>query len=309
MVLGLATAAGAQDLRVSGMVAVTRDARPMPLAGAWVSLHAMSATGGRVVDSVRTGADGRFGLRTAGTAAAQYVVGVAHGGVVYFSDPFSPPADGDTALAAIVVYDTSSTEPIAVAERTIAVSTPGDDGARVVADEVVLYNGGERTRVAPPKGTAWAVALAVGAVEPVLGESDLPPTAVELAHGEARILAPIAPGRRRVSVLYTLPATARVLDIPLAAGAERVSLALADSTLRVDDPRFRLAAVEPVGAVLARRFEARDLPPQSRILVPLPPHDEEAGFLWIVVLGALAAMVAALAWRRATGAARRHSVS
>jgi hypothetical protein len=227
----LPAAAGAQALAARGRVVFRADsASTTPLAGAWVTLHEVTMSGGGPIDSVRTDREGRYRVRVAQVdTAALYMVSAGYSGITYFSDP--TPARGwrDT-IPPLEVYDTSSTAPaIAVGQRHVVVRRSGADGGRSVLELVSLVNRGTRTRISPDSvAPVWSGRLPRGATAFQVGESDVSADAVEQRDDRVMVTAPIPPGRKQIVFTYALPGAGELV-LPLDQPAERLLVLLEDT--------------------------------------------------------------------------------
>ena len=74
---------------IAGRIARPDASGDRPVAGAWVTLHRVGPDAAGPVDSMRTGADGRYAFRyrATGDTLAVYFVSTNRGGVNYFTPP------------------------------------------------------------------------------------------------------------------------------------------------------------------------------------------------------------------------------
>jgi len=218
------TAAGQSRTRVAGAVLGNVANGLVPVANSRVVLHRVGRATQGPIDTVITGADGRFRFEFRADTSASYLVSARFAGIEYFSDPVATnPARLDTAVR-VIVSDTSSSAPVRVRTRTFVVSAPDAIGARTVIDWLVLQNPGPATRVAVDTlSPTWGAELPVGARNPQVGDprlSQFSPEAVEFRADSVYVSAPISPGDKELLLQYELPAEQNRL---------RVSLAEADS--------------------------------------------------------------------------------
>ena len=194
-----------QELTVaSGRVVVT-DSAPLPEAR--VVLHRIGRDAQGPIDSVRADARGRFRFRFRADTSALYLLSVRYGGIEYFSTPVHTNRSRPDTSLRLIAYDTSSTAPIAIQARHLVVPRPGATGARAVLDLIVLKNEGRLARVSPDaRHAAWTVVLPPGAGEMDVGESDISPDAIAREGDTVKVLAPLAPGQKQLSLEYAVAA-------------------------------------------------------------------------------------------------------
>ena len=83
--------------QVRGRVVIPVGEQPQPVGGAMVTVHRVGPDAAGALDSVRTGADGRFSLAYTrfGSDEAVYFAAVVYRGSAYFSPPLIGPRNGD----------------------------------------------------------------------------------------------------------------------------------------------------------------------------------------------------------------------
>src|SRR5262249_46152001 len=200
----------------------------------------------RMDGMVADGAGG-FRFRSRADTTAIYLLSPRHGGIEYFSPPVhTNPTRPDTAIA-LQAYDTSSTTPIAVEARHIVIPRASADGSRPVLDLVVLRNDGIRARVAPDSAhPTWSLTLPSGSGEMQLGESDLSPDAVTRVGDTVRVLAPLAPGQKQLSIAYaTVPVKGRLV-FPVGPVETPVNLLIEEPSARVSGGTLALADTQVI---------------------------------------------------------------
>jgi len=203
---------------------------PVPVPGVRVALNRVGDDSAGVLDSTRTGADGsyRFTFRRTGDPDAMYFADVVYGGVAYFTEPLvGVNVSGEA--AELVVFDTVSTPGVLRLRGRHAVVGPRmETGDRAVVEVFELTNDTSLTLV-PGSDTqpVWSVALPPDAVDPEVGDGDLPSTVVRFRNGRAELYAPFAPGLRQLSVRYTLAERAFPLVIAMDQPAELLEVLLA----------------------------------------------------------------------------------
>ena len=286
----------AQGVRISGTVERVAGARTVALGGVWVVLHRISRTGAGPHDSVPADGAGAYRFTVPRDTGVQFVVAARYAGVAYVSEPIEPGA-GPARVEPLVVYDTTSRDPVLVLQRQVLVQGALPDGSRPVVELIVLRNPGSRTVVGPDSASpTWETRLAAGAMDVVVSQGDLGHEAAH-AHGDVlEVLAPLPPGEREVVVTYLLPAS-RVFRLP-------VDQAVADLGLMVADTTATAATLESLGITSFEgtrylRLQGRDVAPLSEVVVRLSAAPVRAeDFWWLVVLAAAATLVGTLAWWR-----------
>ena len=186
---GLVGAIHAQENAVTAPTASSVDGRVSrprlralaPVAGAWVTIHRVGSDSAGPIDSMRTGADGRYHFRYArtGKGDAVYFVSASYEGIAYFSRPLvSTHVGGDD--AAIIVFDTTSIHfPLAIKGRHIVISSPSVNGSREIVEAYEIANESDQTLVSPDDAhPSWSAPLPAGAANVQVGESDISPAAI-----------------------------------------------------------------------------------------------------------------------------------
>ena len=290
-VLPVVPGLAAQTVRAGGAV-LRADSTPVP--GTRVVLHQVGRMLQGPLDSTKTDRRGRFRFAFRPDTSALYLLSVRHAGIEYFSPPVhTNPERPDTTIR-VLVYDTSSSAPIALEARHLVVTRPGEDGSRSVLDLVVLLNSGNRTRVAPDSaGASWGGLLPRGTMGLEVGESDVSPDAVTRRGDSLLVAAPLAPGEKQVTVQYVIPAGSKELELPFTEPVSSVnvlaeendvvvsggSLALADSQVLQGRSFRRWTGAVPAGGALRVA-----LPGRSRVPEGLLPS--LVGAVVLVLLGA-----------------------
>jgi hypothetical protein len=264
----------------------TSDSTPLP--GVRVVLHQVGRRTQGPLDSTVSDAGGRFRFRFAADTSAIYLLSARYGGIEYFSSPVHlNPSRPDTAIP-LVVYDTSSRAPVALAARHVVIPRPGEDGSREVLDLIVLRNGGRLARVAPDSnGASWSGPLPPGREGLDVGESDVSPDAVERRGDSVYLAAPIGPGEKQLSLQYHLPGGRTHVEIPLGGDGGTVNVMLEEPAAAAQAPGLALADTQLIGGRTFRRWSG-ELPAGTTIEVRLPGAPRTP-------LRLLAALVAALA--------------
>jgi hypothetical protein len=272
LLLGAAPPLAAQQSTAAGRVVVPRATDTVALPRARVLLHRVGRDAQGPIDSVVADAAGRFRFRFRADTSALYLLSTRYGGIEYFSPPVhTNPALPDTAMR-VVAYDTSSTVPVAVEARHIVVPRAGADGSRDVLDLVVLRNDGIAARIAPDSAhPSWAMRLPAGAGAMQVGESELSPDAVVRAGDTVKVLAPIAPGEKQLSIEYATQPSGGRIAFPVGPADEPINLLVEDRDARVSGGTLALADTAPSAGSPARcrraprsRSSSARAPPRAR---------------------------------------------
>jgi len=249
----------AQELSTAGgRVVIPRAADTVPLPHARVVLHQVGRDAQGPIDSMVADGAGRFRFRFRADTSALYLLSSRYGGIEYFSPPVhTNPARPDTAIQ-LQTYDTSSTTPIAIEARHIVVPRAGADGSRSVLDLIVLRNDGLRARVAPDSAhPSWSLTLPPGSGEMQLGEGDVSPDAVVRVGDTVRVLAPLAPGQKQLSIAYATVPVAGRLVFPVGPAETPINLLLEEPDARVSGGKLALADTQVIEGRSFRRFSGR----------------------------------------------------
>lgn len=297
-----AQAAGASRLAEGRLLRPLADGKPVPLSGTWVVLHRVGSDRAAPLDSVKSGANGRFRLRYQpfGAEDALYFVSARHQGIAYFSPPLRSAIvrGGD---ADVIVYDTTSdTTKLFVQGRHLVVSSPRGS-RREIAEVFELENEGTRTVVPRDSVTPlWTARLPARAESASVAPGDVGAGAVEFRSGRAEVYAPISPGVRQLVLTYVMPADAFPFTRPVERAVSVFEVLLEEPLARVDGGHLDEVAAANIDGRVFRRFLAQDVPASAVLRVTAPPLVERnrtaMRVLFIVMgfamLGALAAWVA-----------------
>ena len=291
---------------MTGRVLRLAGADTVPLAGAWVVLHGVTAAGGAPVDSVRADRQGRYRIMTARDSGAAYITSVRHLNIAYFGASFGPPAPGAQDVAPIVVFDTSSTAPpIVLAERRVAVLRPEPDGSHRVVEFLRLANRGNRTRVTgADERPTWTGRVAAEPREFQTGPGDVSGDAVAYAGGTVSVFAPISPGERDLLYSYLLPAGTRRVVLPTDQSVDVFEVLLEDDATDVEEGLLRFEGYEALSGATFRSYRAVDVPAGTEFVLRVPGSTGGRGggwVVWVVVPAAVLAMAVVLTrWFRRT---------
>jgi hypothetical protein len=290
---------GAQQLSTGGgHVVIPRAADTVPLPHARLVLHRVGRDAQGPIDSMVADRSGGFRFRFKADTSAIYLLSSRYDGIEYFSQPVhTNPARPDTAIT-LQVYDTSSTTPIAIEARHIVVPRPGADGSRPVLDLIVLRNDGLRARVAPDSAhPTWSLTLPPGSGEMQLGEGDVSPDAVVRVGDTVRVLAPLAPGQKQLSITYATVAVDGRLVFPVGPAETPLNLLVEEPGARVSGGPLALADTQVIEGRTFRRYSGRVPAGRSVTLtVPVGPAAAARRVLLGLVAGLALALGAAAVW-------------
>ena len=260
-------------------------------------LHRVAQAAQGPVDSIATGADGRFRFTLTRDTTTLHLVSAKHHGIEYFSTPLDHRLTGGDEPVTLVVHDTSSRVPVGISARHVVIPRAGEDGTREVLDLVLLANAGTETRVAPDSlGASWAGPLPPRSEGLELGESDVSPDAVFRRGDSAIVSAPIAPGERRLAFQYHLPAGRQEIEIPVGAEPVGLNVLLEESGATVTAPGLALADSQVIEGRAFQRWSG-DLPANAVVRVILPGTGSNAAPILAAMVAALALALLAAAWR------------
>ena len=211
----------------------------VPLGGARVVLHMLTAARQGPVDSVLADAAGRFRFRVKADTSALLLTSSRYDGIEYFSRPARATAKRPDTGLVVLVADTSSSAPVSLAGRYLMIGRPEQGGRRGALDLIVLRNRGDRTRVARDSAApVWTMPMPAGIEDFAPGESEFSAAAVGHRGDSLTISAPLSPGDRQLMVTYALPRGVKSVKVPFAAATDSVVLLLEEPTARVVTPGF-----------------------------------------------------------------------
>jgi hypothetical protein len=293
----------------AGRVVLSRDPDTVPVPGARVVLHRVGRDRQGPLDSASADASGHFRFRFRADTGALYLLSARWGDVEYFSPPVhTDPARPDTAMR-LVVYDTSSTAPIGVEARHIVVPRAGPDGTLSVLDLIVLRNDGRVARVAPDSTRpSWRLVLPPGTGHMEVGQSDLSPEAIVREGDTVKVLAPLAPGQKQLSLEYGVTPVRGKLEFPVGPDAGPVNLLVEERNARVSGGTLVLADSQVIEGRSFRRY-AGNVPAGGTVVLAVGAAGAAAAtrVALPVLVGAVAVMLAAAAWWIIRRPARRAS--
>ena len=258
---------------MSGLISHVTLGRSRPLAAAWITLHRVGSDNAGSVDSIRSGADGRYSFRyrAKGDTNALYFVSSRFAGIAYFTLPLKDRVVTGEA-ADLLVYDTTGGPvPIRVRGRHIVVMAPDSQRSRRVVEVFELSNDSSVTRVSVAADhPTFETLLPDGAREPRAGDGEVTGDGLLFANGRARVLAPLAPGLKQFSFSYRLAADRRPVAFPSVAGSTVLEVLLEDEKGTVAGAGLREAAATTLDGRRFRRFTANDAPSAAVISVTAP---------------------------------------
>jgi hypothetical protein len=286
------SALSAQTARVAGTV-ITADSNPVR--GAHVVLHRIGRETQGPLDSTRTEQSGRFRFAFRPDTTAFYLLSARRSGIEYFSPPVSTnPARPDTAVR-IVVYDTSSSTPVAVEARHLVLTRPDSDGSRNALDLIVLQNGGRQTRVAPDTlRPSVVLPLPPGTAGLQVGESEVSTESVRRRGDSLVITAPIAPGEKQITVQYRVPPGRATVELPVQSAGQKINVLLEESGTQVSGAGMAFADSQLIQGRSFRRWTGMTPSPGViRIALPSTPR---AGWLLVALVFSLGATLLGAGW-------------
>ena len=295
-------ASGATRGSVIGQVLRVTAEGERPVTRQWVVVHGIGASGGRAVDSTRTGSDGSFRLTyDRGDSTAQYFLSTVHHGIAYVSGVLSPTAGADEAT--LSVFDTTSLPvPLVVRGRHILLFAPDDEPRRRVAEIYELSNDGTLTRIArdgqPP---IWSAGLPAGVEEFSSGPEMMSDEAIRLEEGRVAAYAPVAPGVKRIAFTYALPPEAFPVRFPIDHPTDVFEILIEDREAVVSGPGLEESAPSNIEGRVFRRFQAQSVAAASAVTVtvpPAPPAPRGTNVALVAAVGVIAVGALLFALRR-----------
>jgi len=285
--------------RVAGQVLKPGDNGMLTVRGAQVTLHRVGADAAGPLDSLRTGADGKYAFDyvTSGQGGAVYFVSVSYGGIAYLSTPLrqravtGPEAD-------VTVFDTTSAPVrLSVRGRHLVVERADTSGLRRVTEVFDLSNDTTLTAVAPAERSGrptFTAPLPSGARDFQVREGDVSADAVVFAGGEVRVFAPFSPGLKQLAYSYQLADDAFPLRVPLRTATQVLEVLVEDGAATVSGARLAPVAPAALSGHNFRRFLAQDAPADGVVSLSLGGATAAPRNLPLIVAVAVA-LAAALA--------------
>ena len=301
--------AGASASRVDGRIVRVTGADERPVRDQWVVLHGVGASGGRAIDSVRTGSSGAFRIRYSRSAdnTTQYFVSTVHHGIAYVSGVLPPDATVDDAT--LTVFDTTSAPVrLTVRGRHILVFAPADGPRRRVAEIFDLSNDTTVTRVSSDAETPiWTGTIPTGFEEFSSGPELSSNESIRVVNGRVASFSPLAPGLKRLAFTYALPPAAFPASFLIEAPTGLLEVLLEDPQARVAGAGLVEISPTAIEGRTFRRFQAQDVAAPSVVTVsaPLPPRARRAPNIALTIVVASVMVIAlVVAFRRTAPASR-----
>jgi hypothetical protein len=224
------------------------------------------------------------------------LLSASYAGIEYFSPPVhTNPERPDTAIR-IVVYDTSSTAPIALDTRHLVITRPGEDGSRSVLDLLVLRNDGRLTRVTPDRSRpSWSGPLPDGTLGLELGEGDISPDAASRRDDSLIVTAPLAPGEKQITVQYLIPSDRTVLELRFTELVSSVNVMAEEETAIVSGGSLAFADSQVIQGRPFRRWTGQ-VPAGATVRVLLPRTGRAPQWLLAALVGIVVLVLGGAGW-------------
>lgn len=283
---------------MSGRILRLQGGDTVGASGTRVVLHRVGTDTQGSLDSTRAGPDGAFRIRLRRDTVALFLVSARHGGIEFFSAPFTFETSGSPEPVVLLVSDTSSAAPVEIGGRFLVIGAPGTERTRTVVDLIILRNAGERTRVAPDTATpTWRAALPPAAGYRVAERgSEISPLAVRIAADTVLVFAPLSPGEKQLLLEYTLPAEWTSWWVPLGEGRFPVQVVSEEAGASVAGPGLSAADPQVVdGRALDRWSGTVDGGGVLRVTFPGATGASERK-ITMVLAGIMAVALVVLAW-------------
>jgi hypothetical protein len=303
LVLAAPTQASSQSpsppiVHAAGTVLRPSGADAVPVPNIRVVLHRVGRATQGPVDSMTTGPTGRFDFSVAPDSTATYLLSTRYSGIGYFSAPLPLGRIRSDTAVRLLVFDTSSTVPLATRSRTLVVSRPDAIGVRTVVDWFVVSNAANRTRVGRDTlEPTWRVRLPARARNAQVGDArvnQVSPEAVSFRADSMLVYAPFSPGAKELLIQYELPAETKRLEVP-SGGADSLDLFLEEAGAAVAPGEWGITPQNFEGRQF-RRFSRKGRPPAT-LTIRFPGLGIPPGTLLPLLVGAFGLGLAALSWR------------
>jgi hypothetical protein len=278
--------------RVTGQV-VSADSTPVR--GARVVLHQVGQQRQGPIDSTRADNAGRFSFVFRPDTSTFYLLSAGQAGIEYFSPPVpTNPARPDTGIR-IVVYDTSSTAPVALEARHLVLTRPGPDGSRNVLDLIIVRNSGRLTRIAPDTvRPSWSTRLPHGTTGLQAAEGDISPDAMRRRGDSLIVTSPIAPGEKQLAIQYRIPAGRKNVELPLEQPGVAVNVLTEEPDVRVIGRGIAAADSQVIEGRSFQRWAG--VVPNGDIRIMLPGAGRPPGWLLAVLVAGLGLTLGGAGW-------------
>lgn len=273
-----------------------------PVPNTWVTLHRVGQDTAGPLDSMRTGADGRykFNYKRTGDPQAIYFVSSMFGGVAYFSQPLRAAVEtGDDAQ--VTVFDTTSGPfPLNLRGRHLIVAGPGQDGLRTVVEVFEISNDSSLTLVAGGANgdrPTWTTILPPNVTRFRVGQGDIAADAITATNGRVEVFAPFAPGVKQFSFSFALPQSDFPLTMPIEHATGMLEALTEEPAAQVRSPALSPTTAVTVQGQTFQRFVGENTPSSGviRIEVPEPPVRAEPIYMATLIAVVGAALLLGLA--------------
>jgi hypothetical protein len=272
------------------------NADSIPVAGVRVVLHRVGTAVQGPIDSSRSDRQGRFRFTFHPDTSVFYLVSGRYAGIEYFSSPVPTNPNRANAPVTVVVYDTSSTAPVALEARHLVVTRPDQDGSRSVLDLVILQNSGRLTRVAPDTlRPSWSVSLPSGTVGLDVGESDISSGAIARRGDSLVVSAAIAPGEKQLTLQYQIPAGQDSIALAVERPGVTFNVLAEEAGARVVAPGLALADSQVIQGRSFRRWTGKVAAP-AVIRVLLSGRKPTPRWVLVGLVSGLALGLAVAGW-------------
>jgi len=275
---------------VSGRVLLIRRGDSVPVAGTRVTLHLIGRDRQGPLDSTWTGPGGEFRFRLRADTSAIYLMSAPRAGIEYFSAALPGDSVRPDSTLRILLWDTSTTQPVETEARHVVVSRPGADGTRGVLEIVTLVNRGERTRIARDStDPTWSASLPRGAASFRPGTGDFSPDVVVARHDSVLVFGPVAPGFKQAVYTYALPRAVRRVTIPVADSVAAFDVLLEETQAAV---RGGTIALRDTQTIEGRAFQqwAGAVQRRGRVEITFAGGSQPGWLLPALVLGVALAL-------------------
>ncbi len=165
-------------------------------------------------------------------------------------------------------------------------------------DLIVLRNDGRVARVAPDSSRpSWRLVLPPGTGDMEVGESDLSPDAIVREGDTVKVLAPLAPGQKQLSLEYGVTPVRGRLEFPVGPDGGPVNLLVEERNARVSGGTLALADSQVIEGRSFRRYTG-NVPAGGTVVLAVGAAGAAAAtrVALPVLVGAVAVMLAAAAW-------------
>jgi hypothetical protein len=167
-----------------------------------------------------------------------------------------------------------------------------------VLDLIVLRNDGRVARVAPDSSRpSWRVVLPPGTGDMEVGETDLSPDAIVRQGDTVKVLAPLSPGQKQLSLEYSVTPVRGKLEFAVGPGGGPVNLLVEERDARVSGGTLALADSQVIEGRSFRRYTG-DLPAGGTVVLAVRDAGPAAATRRALpaLVGAVAVALAAAAW-------------